>query len=149
MRIGYQLAQALKEIQSENVRMARALLVAQACAYQVTLDPSKSCEALCEEKTTIVKKIVGEVNEYAPLDTSLTLTLFTKLVHTRYELAFYPGSAALLEFVLTTDEQTSQLSDEQTATLKALVSNSEFRRFQAAVKTDLAVCFDPVKEEVE
>lgn len=134
MRTGYQLAQLIKEVKSpnNNDRLARALFVANAVGYRVTLDPANTWQQCVEDNMKDFKEILNQVNENVTVDTKIATAAFERVVRIRYELMMGVSDPAVVQMALRSYTTEVIESPEQKAMTDWLVSRAEFETVQNA-----------------
>lgn len=128
MRTGYLLAQLLKGINTpnNNDRLARAMFVANSCAFAVCIDPCKTWEQAVEDNEKAFLSVLNEVNENVTLDTKLCKAVFRNLIRIRYELMMGGCTPELVQMALQSATSENMQSPEQNAMQDWLTSRNEF-----------------------
>ncbi|ARV76761.1 virion structural protein [Pseudomonas phage Phabio] len=140
MRLGYEISRLLKEVNSDtaNVRAVRALMVANAVAFFVPVDPTKNQIENVEEHIPLVKKIAGQINENIALDTKLALELYRKAMFIRCELITGVSDPAIIATAMRSHAAEMHQTDAETVLANALTSNLDFMRLQGGIQSVLA-----------
>lgn len=136
MKLGFQLAKHLKSlnVDAATARESRALFVAQMLGYQCPLStacPVEECLQRCEPA---VMAVINDVNEVIHVDTTLTRSLFRKIVKARHELMTGVSNPLLVQTLLKDDERLHQrLSEDQQTALSEWVAHPDFMSHQQAL----------------
>lgn len=132
MRIGYEIAQFLKEIKSptNNERHTRSMVVANALGYHYSLNGFTSIEEAIDHYIPEVKKIISSVNENITLNTQLTIELFKQCFRIRYALINGVTDPAIIQAAQTSQTAIDYQTPIETSVSQFLVNNSEFARRQ-------------------
>lgn len=139
MRLGYEIARHLKEVKSDNAnaRSINALMVANAIAFYVPIDPSKNQIDNVEEHVAFVKKVAGQVNENIALDTKLTLELYRKAMFIRCELITGVSDPTIISAAMRSLAAEMHQTPAETVLANALTSRVDFMRLQGGIQSAL------------
>lgn len=139
MRLGYEIARLLKEVKADNAnaRSINALMVANAIAFYVPIDPSKNQIDNVEEHVAFVKKVASQVNENIALDTKLTLELYRKAMFIRCELITGVSDPAIISAAMRSQAAEMHQTPAETVLANALTSRVDFMRLQGGIQTAL------------
>lgn len=139
MRLGYEIARVLKEVKSDttNERSMRALMVANAVAFYVPIDPTKQQIENVEDNVALMRKVASQVNENIALDTKLALELFRKAMFIRCELITGVTDPAIIAMAMRSHAAEIHQTDSETVLANALTSDVEFMRLQNGIQTVL------------
>lgn len=146
MRLGYEISRLLKEVKSEtsNERSVRALMVANALAFHVPVDPSKTQIENVEEHLPLVKKVAGQINENIPLDTKLTIELYRKAMFIRCELLAGVTDPAIIAMAMRSHAAEMHQTPDETTLANAVSSNLDFMRLQGGIQSVLVSSLNEV-----
>lgn len=120
------------------VREMRALFVAQAVAYQVPLDATKSAEELVVQHEPVLLTILNEVNEFLPVDIKLARSQFRRLIAGRLALINGVSDTTLLVAALNSASQAGEFSTDAQQLVRALTSQPSFGGAQIGLSAALA-----------
>lgn len=140
MRLGYEIARLLKEVKTDNAneRGVRALMVANAVAFHVPVDPSLTQLENVDANVALLRKVAGQVNENIALDTKLALELYKKAMHIRCELISGVSDPAIISMAMRSYAAEMHQTTPETVLANALTSNLEFMRLQGGLQSILA-----------
>lgn len=144
MRTGYLIAQELKQLSTpnNNDRLARALFVAHAVGYSVSIVNYVTPEQAYTETEKDFLDILNQVNENLAVDTKVARAAYRTTLRIRYELLNGVTDPALLKAVLLSDTTADYESQEQVNMTQWLVGRGEFARSATAMQEILREHFD-------
>lgn len=136
MRTGYLIAQELKNISTpnNNDRLARALFVAHAVGYSVSLVNYATAEQAFNETEKDFNDILNQVNENVAVDTKLSLSAYRTTLRIRFDLLNGVDDPAIVHMALNSGTTNDYESQEQVAMTQWLTSRGEFAGAQRAIK---------------
>lgn len=126
-----------------HVRELRAMFVAQVVAYKVSLE-GESVEQVIETNTDYMKEVLNGVNEFTPVDVTLCMDLFTRIVKSRWELLYGCKDVSLILHALCSDELKTRLNRDTKGIAAQLTS---LPKFNAATEAVLNVLNTPQDRE--
>src|SRR5699024_4177399 len=107
-------------------RLAKAMYLGNALAYQVVLDPALPVEVLITEALTEAKKVISSVNESTPIDTALCISLFKQAIRIRFELMNSMVSTDIMKMAITSMVAEENQTKEETLTALLLADLPNF-----------------------
>lgn len=133
MSAAEQLSRLLKNVKAPdgNDRLARAMFLAQACAFTTPVDPSVSWGQTYEEKSKDFLKILNAVNENINVDTKLARGLYQQALRIRYELINGVTEPDIVQMALKSYTAELGQNQEHKAMTDWLVSRRDFAMVQA------------------
>lgn len=139
MRLGYEISRLLKEVKSDtnNERAVRALMVANAVAFHVPVDPAMNQIENVEANIPLLRKVASQVNENIALDTKLALELYRKAMFIRCELISGVGDPSIIAMAMRSHAAEMHQTPDETLLANALTSNIEFMRLQGGIQSVL------------
>ena len=139
MRKGYLISNVLKELDSvDKPRLAKAMYLGNALAYQVVLDPALPVEVLITEALTEAKKVISSVNESTPIDTALCISLFKQTIRIRFELMNSMVSTDIMKMAVTSMVAEEHQTKEETLTALMLADLPNFAGSQQQIASLLS-----------
>lgn len=129
-----------------QARTFRAAVVAQALAYQVPLEAGQTLEVCLKKCEPTLLQVLNEVNEFLPVDTGLTRSLFQRLLRARLELLTGVQDPALLRAALDSRTQQGLVNAEVQDVLVQFIHQPQFSTAQQQVADIMATAFQPAAE---
>lgn len=126
------------ELPESHARELRALFVAQYAAYNVPLDIDQlGSEEGMQQYAQSFNKIVGDVNEYTPVDIKLGQSFFTRLIKARIKLLHQVSDVTLLKACLSSDTTRDELGMDTQALVDVLCGVPGFGRALGSLDVDV------------
>ena len=137
---------ATVDIETDRVRMTRALILAQAASMKVKLDTSKCLEEQLKDAQEDFEDLADAVNEFTVVNCKLACSLFSSILEARRQIALGTPDNALMMAVLKSDTVSQALPEDGVAALGAYLDTSAFLEDQKTILSSLQ-SFDPAPIE--
>ena len=134
--VAHRLVKAMKqmELPQERAREMRALFMAHSFAYHIRLSTEKSLDDIHTEHLPAFKAVLNGVNEFLPVDTSLSLSYFRQLLRARMDVLMNFANSELILAVTEAQVEHGHFSPEVAAGLKAILKGPIFSTTQHMVR---------------
>lgn len=124
-----------------NIRQVRASVVAQLLATHVQLDRDADFDEIVGELQPRINVLVTKINEYVPLDVSLTVTVLRQLLVTRYQLIYGYNNIEVLRFTLSNKLNEASVDPKVNAVLNVIASDEKSLLGISQISADLIGAF--------